>query len=235
MEKDGFDPALIGMTDEQIEEELRKMEQDIVITTEDMCQLEEEFEEIDFSSPEYWENRYAKSEEQFEWYRSWKEFYPEFKEFFNGSEKVLNIGCGNSEMAYDMLNNPFHQVHNMDISSIVIDQMKTKYKDQKDLFWDVMDCTNMTYEDSSFDAVIDKATLDALFCGGTENVEKTLNEVARILKPNGIFVVITYGPPNTRVPVFERCKDKLELIQQKDFQKKFNCSTHFIYVLRKKE
>ncbi|KAH0787070.1 Phosphoethanolamine N-methyltransferase-related protein [Histomonas meleagridis] len=223
------------MTDEQIEEELQKMEQDIVISPEDIIQIEEDSEEIDFSNPQYWDKRYAKTEDgSFEWYRPWKEFYPEFKEYFNGDEKVLNIGCGNSEMAYDMLGNPFHSVYNMDISSVVIDQMKSKYQDQKELIWEVMDCTNMTYEDNSFDVVFDKGTLDALFCGDMKNVEKTICEVARILKPNGIYIVITYGPPNARVPVFQRFKDKIELVQQIDFKKRFNCSTHFIYILKKK-
>ena len=31
--------------------------------------------------------------------------------------------------------------------------------------WMVMDATNMTFEDHSFDCVLDKGTLDALICG----------------------------------------------------------------------
>ena len=43
--------------------------------------------------------------------------------------------------------------------------------------------------------------VDAILCGDSyyNNASNYLKEVARVLKPNGIFVVITYGTPNSRL------------------------------------
>jgi ubiquinone/menaquinone biosynthesis C-methylase UbiE len=38
-------------------------------------------------------------------------------------------------------------------------------KEKKGLIYEVMNATNMTFADGSFDFVIDKGTLDALACG----------------------------------------------------------------------
>ena len=60
--------------------------------------------------------------------------------------KVLILGCGNagkvdlnsafSEQMYDA---GYHQIWNMDISSVVIEQMSERNKDRIDMKWDVMD------------------------------------------------------------------------------------------------
>ena len=41
--------------------------------------------------------------------------------------------------------------------------MKSKYKESHPMIWEVMDIKNMTYEDESFEIVVDKLTLDAVF------------------------------------------------------------------------
>lgn len=63
----------------------------------------------------------------------------------------------------------------------------------------------MTYDDNTFDTVIDKATLDAIICGdeGVCNPEKVINEIYRVLKPNGVYICITYGVPEARLEYFQ--------------------------------
>lgn len=48
-----------------------------------------------------------------------------------------------------------------------------------------MDARSMSLEDGSFDAAIDKGTIDAMMCGkdNLTNVDKLCTEVTRVLKP----------------------------------------------------
>jgi ubiquinone/menaquinone biosynthesis C-methylase UbiE len=68
-----------------------------------------------------------------------------------------------------------------------------------------MDGTNMhSLSNHTFDAVIDKGTLDALISGKNMDIcEKMLRESMRILKKDGQFILITYGSPEGRKKLFE--------------------------------
>jgi ubiquinone/menaquinone biosynthesis C-methylase UbiE len=64
-----------------------------------------------------------------------------------------------------------------------------------------MDIRDIKYEDNTFDLAIDKSTIDALLCGDSSflNVAIMTKEVQRILKTNGIYMIISYGQPENRV------------------------------------
>lgn len=65
-----------------------------------------------------------------------------------------------------------------------------------------MDVREMSGFDShSFNAVIDKGTLDSLLCGhnSRQNAAKMLEEVGRVLKDKGVYILITYGAPTYRL------------------------------------
>ena len=49
--------------------------------------------------------------------------------------------------------------------------------------------------DETFDAVIDKGTFDSILCGDGSgpNAEQMLNEIHRVLSPNGVYICISYG------------------------------------------
>lgn len=59
----------------------------------------------------------------------------------------------------------------------------------------VMDATKMSFEDASFDVVIDKACLDAIYAEDNENCRRDatayLNENIRVLKPDGVLFTIS--------------------------------------------
>jgi SAM-dependent methyltransferase len=158
----------------------------------------------DYGKADYWDDRYLHNREPFDWYQTWEHLHPLLGPFFDGTELVLNIGCGNSPMAVDMGSN-FLAVANIDISSVVIEQMESAYQDHQNLLWFTMDCTDLDFEDEMFDVAFDKGTIDALFCGfdAIQKVRKTLAEVHRVLKPDGLFFEITYGKPENRMPTFE--------------------------------
>jgi ubiquinone/menaquinone biosynthesis C-methylase UbiE len=70
--------------------------------------------------------------------------------------------------------------------------------------YEIMDCTDLKYPDSFFDVAIDKSTIDTLLCGDDGNlmVAKMTKEVQRVLKPDGVYVTISYGKPELRIPHF---------------------------------
>mmetsp|Transcript_34017 Transcript_34017/g.101200 ORF Transcript_34017/g.101200 Transcript_34017/m.101200 type:complete len:123 (-) Transcript_34017:103-471(-) len=56
------------------------------------------------------------------------------------------------------------------------------------------------FEDASFSGVLDKGTLDALMCGDTaeEDASRMLSEISRVLRPGGVYMMITSHPPYSR-------------------------------------
>jgi ubiquinone/menaquinone biosynthesis C-methylase UbiE len=69
-----------------------------------------------------------------------------------------------------------------------------------------MDIRDLKYEDNSFDIAIDKSTIDSLLCGDRSflNVAIMINEIQRVLKAGGIYMIISYGQPENRVFHLER-------------------------------
>ena len=68
-----------------------------------------------------------------------------------------------------------------------------------------MNCCALSFADASFESVVDKGTLDSLLCGenSTANSTRTCAEVARVLKPGGVYLVISYGSPENRLSYLE--------------------------------
>lgn len=69
--------------------------------------------------------------------------------------------------------------------------------------WQMMNVCALDYPDESFNAVVDKGTLDSVLCGegSTANVAKMCMEISRVLKPNGVYFVCSYGVPDNRLQV----------------------------------
>ena len=165
-----------------------------------------EFEEEDFeNAPEYgnanyWDERYFKNPEPFEWYMGWNSFKEHIIPFISNKKNCLVLGCGNSPMSYDISLDGFEKVISIDISLVSIELMKNKYNSNKNLEWYQMDCSKLTFDDNYFDFIIDKGTFDALSCSteGTNIISESMKEIYRVLKTKGIFVEISYGRPSQR-------------------------------------
>lgn len=76
-------------------------------------------------------------------------------------------------------------------------------RDKPALEWQMMNACALDFPDASFDAAVDKGTLDSVLCGegSTANVAKMCMEISRVLKPNGVFFICSYGVPDNRVQV----------------------------------
>ena len=84
--------------------------------------------------------------------------------------------------------------------------MMERYKDKPTLQWQQMNCTALDFADESFDVVIAKATVDAILCGegSTANIAKFCSEVTRVLRPTGVFIIISYGVPDNRLNYIDK-------------------------------
>ncbi|XP_074560503.1 uncharacterized protein LOC141816663 [Curcuma longa] len=81
-----------------------------------------------------------------------------------------------------MVDDGYQDIVSIDLSSVVIEAMQTKYSDKLGLKYIKMDVRDMSpFESGSFDAVIDKGTLDSLMCcpSGIANATMMLKEVSR--------------------------------------------------------
>ena len=56
----------------------------------------------------------------------------------------------------------FRHITNMDYSNVVIDNMRNRHCHLPEMTWDAMDMLDMTYDDASYDVVLEKGTLDSL-------------------------------------------------------------------------
>ncbi|XP_072985710.1 uncharacterized protein [Typha latifolia] len=135
-------------------------------------------------------------------------------------------------MSEDMVRDGYINIMNIDISSVVIEIMRKKYVNIPQMKYMQMDVRDMSFfDDESFDCVIDKGTLDSLMCGTDAplSASQMLEEVSRLLKPGGIYMLITYGDPSVRVPRLNqaRCNWKITLyiIPRPGFQSRAGCSS----------
>ncbi|KAK7231813.1 methyltransferase [Aureococcus anophagefferens] len=86
----------------------------------------------------------------------------------------------------------------VDISLVVVKQMLETYKDSglKGLKFIHGNACSLEFPDESFDGAIAKATMDVLMCGegSTSNVYAMCHEVSRVLRPGGVFFVVSHDP-----------------------------------------
>jgi SAM-dependent methyltransferase len=158
-----------------------------------------------FSEEKYWDERYSKSESEFDWFGTWNDPGTEIslKPFVESAlpsqvSEVLNLGCGNSRLAEELLNDGFSSVTSIDISQVAIDKMSQRFRHLPGLTFIKMDLMAMTFVNSSFDFIVDKGTLDALYTGSRELVKNAMPEIYRVLRPNGLFASMSFGSPENR-------------------------------------
>ncbi|XP_050104729.1 uncharacterized protein LOC126584363 isoform X2 [Malus sylvestris] len=121
--------------------------------------------------------------------------------------RCLTRGHPDIFMSEDMVKDGYEDIMNIDISSVAIDMMISTYEHIPQLKYMQMDVRDMSFfPDDLFDGVIDKGTLDSLMCGNDAPISaaQMLGEVSRLLKPGGIYMLITYGDPKVRMPHLRR-------------------------------
>jgi len=154
-----------------------------------------------YGKPEYWEERYTRDTEPFDWYQRWSGIKDIITQYVLPTHQILHLGCGNSRLSEEMYDDGYINSINIDISQVVIKAMQDKYRDKQTMRFLHMDTRNLEFDEATFDAVIDKGTLDSLLCGenSTAHANKMISEVYRVLSPTGVYVVVSYGQPPNRL------------------------------------
>lgn len=219
------------------------------------------------ASREYWESRYKLDPEPFDWYQriTLSDQYREaVQQCLQPLGKTLVVGAGTSRLTEELWaiqsqrfassSGEFSMV-NIDFSSVCISLLNDRYLRMglSAIQNTLMDVRSMEFGDSSFDVVIDKATLDSILCGegGAQSGARLLSEVARVLKPGGQFLLLSNQPPKQRLPMLEkpyfswRCVSTAvpkpgsdRLVGNMDAQfgsDESNSRNHFLYVMTKEK
>lgn len=95
------------------------------------------------------------------------------------NDRILVVGCGNSTLSADLFDVGFKQMVNIDISDVVIAQMR---QSRPEMTFEKMDVTDMTgFTDQSFTCVLDKGTLDAIFTDDQrDDVIRTVDKMFQV-------------------------------------------------------
>ena len=189
-----------------------------------------------YGDPEYWEKRYEEQEGRtFDWLEDYEALKDMIESIASRESKILMLGCGNAEISEDMYNDGYKHIHNIDISAVVIEQMKSRNYNKPEMTWEVMDVTDLKLPPNSYDLAIDKSTIDALLCGEDAylNVAKMTREVQKVLKVGGYYMAISYGTPETRLEHFGWDHLSFEVSTQVVSEDTDN--PHYVYLCKKKE
>ncbi|KXJ26006.1 EEF1A lysine methyltransferase 4 [Exaiptasia diaphana] len=187
---------------------------------------------------EYWDERYSK-EDSFEWCKSYGDFKQLLSENINKGDRILMLGCGNSSLSEDMYRDGYINIVNIDFSPVVIENMRKKCQDMIDMEWRIMDITKMSFTSSSFDVVIEKATLDALLVEEKDSwnpskeardcMNCVLSQVSHILKDGGRFISVTFSQPHFRKPFLAKSEYNWSIRMHT-----FGDSFHFFFYVMEK-
>ncbi|XP_047506731.1 eEF1A lysine and N-terminal methyltransferase homolog isoform X1 [Pieris napi] len=150
----------------------------------------------EFSDKDYWNKFFKKrGNKAFEWYGEYLELCTYLHKYIKQTDKILIPGCGNSSLSADLYDVGLKQITNIDVSEVVIRQMKAKNVGRSEMTFTCMDAMKTTFEDDEFNVVLDKGTLDALMPDESEdtieNIDNYFKEMKRILKTGGRFICIS--------------------------------------------
>lgn len=110
---------------------------------------------------------------------------------------ILDIATGTGDLAINLAKTNAQQIVGLDISEGMLDVGRTKI-DKLNLNNKIEmisgDSENLPFKDNMFDAIT-----VAFGIRNFENLEKGLSEILRVLKPNGIFVILETSVP-TKTP-----------------------------------
>nr|XP_020459041.1 methyltransferase-like protein 13 isoform X1 [Monopterus albus] len=153
----------------------------------------------EFSSAEYWERFFKnRGEKAFEWYGDYNKLCGVLHKYIKVQDKVLVVGCGNSELSEQLYDVGYKHLTNIDISETVVNHMNQQNAERRPgLSFQQMDATQTPYEDGSYQAALDKGTLDAMASEEEGALaRKMLTEVGRVLNVGGRYVCVTLAQEN---------------------------------------
>jgi ubiquinone/menaquinone biosynthesis C-methylase UbiE len=100
-----------------------------------------------------------------------------------GDISILDYGCGTGEKSVQLIGKDT-KLRGIDISEKSIELANSKYSNIPNVSFEVMDCEKTIFPDNSFDMIFDYGTFSSI------DINKAINEITRILKPEGYLICI---------------------------------------------
>lgn len=149
----------------------------------------------EFPSKTIREKIFQKRFSSFDQYGDYLDLCHVIHRYLKPQNKALMIGCGNSKLSEELYDVGYTNIYNIDTSDTIIKQMVAKHHLKRPgMTFVVMDTTELTYENNSFDCVIDRGTLDTIFVDesneSVSKVKQMFSEVNRVLKVGGRYICI---------------------------------------------
>ncbi|MDR2084248.1 MAG: bifunctional demethylmenaquinone methyltransferase/2-methoxy-6-polyprenyl-1,4-benzoquinol methylase UbiE [Bacteroidales bacterium] len=119
------------------------------------------------------------------------------KHIDKSTAKVLDIACGTGDFAINAAQLGANNIIGIDLSTKMLDIAKEKIKKKNlDNIIHVQegDCNSLDFDDNTFDI----ATI-AFGVRNFENLDKSLNEVLRVLKDGGKIIILEFTSPRNKV------------------------------------
>ncbi|KAK1245346.1 hypothetical protein MKX08_004975 [Trichoderma sp. CBMAI-0020] len=157
---------------------------------------------VDFDKQAYWHDRFS-TETSFEWLLGSAEFIsiikPILTNFEPSAARILHIGPGTSDLQNYLRHLGFLDVTNVDYEPLAAERgrelEKQAFGDVK-MKYAVADATQLQLsadEECKFDLVVDKSTVDAISCGGEDQVRRMASCVRGHLAPGAVWVSMSYS------------------------------------------
>ncbi|KAL7053952.1 hypothetical protein AAHC03_026668 [Spirometra sp. Aus1] len=158
----------------------------------------------DFGSKSYWEHFFSRLSSAFEWYGDFESLSATFSGNIRRTDKILEIGCGNSELCcqiYDKLG--CQSYLGIDTSETAVYKARRLYADpttrpglafeKLDAFSLVSELRHKGFELPHFNCIIDKGTLDAIHSGGSseEHIKSYFEQITSLSCLFGRYILIT--------------------------------------------
>ena len=125
-------------------------------------------------------------------HRLWKK---KFVEIINPkkNEIIIDIGSGTGDMAKKILKTNFNgELHLLDLNPQMLDIGKSRIGKNKNIHYHLGNAENLKFKKNTFD----KYTI--AFClRNITNIEKSIKEALRVLKPGGVYFCLEFSSPNS--------------------------------------
>ncbi|CEP19048.1 hypothetical protein [Parasitella parasitica] len=160
---------------------------------------------VPFHEKSYWESRFEK-EKHFEWLLKWDNIKTELEPYLDKDEDVLHLGCGSSELAFDIADSGYKNIVNVDYAENVIEYMKSvTYEKQQqngnysNLSWISGNCLHNLKSylpKEKYSIIIDKGLVDTIACGDDDDqsqVKRLSNEMLSVAKSGAYWISISFS------------------------------------------
>ena len=169
----------------------------------------------------YWEDRHAEdftNNQTFDWLFEYAHLRRLLRTHVARDGSVLQFGCGNSRLAHEWcLDGHRGPFRNVDFAPALVARLQADWLStmaqedalllcrESSVSFEVADVRALDEHDfpsGSFDCVLDKSTFDCIACNGAsyqEDLEAMLLCACRVLKPGGIYLLVSCGEPESRL------------------------------------